>query len=80
VLSDQHAVNRLRLLVSDCAIVGAVVIGDQAWSRPLHHLIAAKADICSIRAQLEAEPAQALTMLSNFYQHWEQSRCASTNV
>ena len=80
VLTDQHAVNRLRLLVSDCAIVGAVVMGDQAWSRPLHHLIAARADICSIRAHLEAEPAQALTMLSNFYQHWEQSHRASTNV
>ncbi len=80
VLTDQHAVNRLRLLVSDCAIVGAVVIGDQGWSQPLHRLIAAKADICSIRAQLEADPAQALTQLSNFYQHWEQSHRASTNV
>lgn len=80
VLTDQHAVNRLRLLVGDCAIVGAVVIGDQAWSRPLHHLIAAQADICSIRSQLEAEPAQALTTLSKFYQHWEQSHRASTIV
>ncbi|MBP7689292.1 MAG: NAD(P)/FAD-dependent oxidoreductase [Thermoflexales bacterium] len=80
VLTEQHAINRLRLLVSDCAIVGAVVIGDQTWSRALHHLIAAEADICSIRAQLEAEPDQALTQLSNFYQQWEQTHRASTNV
>ncbi len=79
-LSDQHDVNRLRLLVGERAIVGAIVIGDQAWSRPLHQLISAQADIRPIRAQLMAEPATALTHLSDFYQHWEQTRGASTNV
>jgi len=80
VLAEQHAVNRLRLLVSDCAIVGAVVIGDQTWSRALHQLIAARVDISPIRRQLEADPTLALTQLSNFYQHWEQTHRAATNV
>ena len=80
VLTDQQAVNRLRVLVSDRAIVGALVIGDQAWSQPLYQLIAAEADIRPIRAQLEADSTLALTQLSNFYQRWEPTHRASTNV
>lgn len=80
VLSEEHDVNHLRLLVGERTIVGAIVIGDQAWSRPLHQLIAAEVDISPIRAQLMSEPAVALTQLSHFYQQWEPTYRASTNV
>ena len=80
VLTDQHAMDRVRLLVGEQAIAGAIVIGDQAWSRPLHRLIAAQVDIRPIRAQLMAEPTTALTQLANFYEQWEQTHRAATNV
>ena len=79
-LTDQHALDRIRLLIGEQAIVGAIVIGNQAWSRPLHHLIAARVDIRSIRARLTADPATALAQLADFYHQWEQTHRASTNV
>ena len=82
-LTDQHAADRadrIRLLVGDQTLVGAIVIGDQTWSRPLHQLIEAQVDIRPIRAQLMADPATAMTQLANFYQQWEQAHRASTNV
>jgi nitrite reductase (NADH) large subunit len=84
--TDQHAAerpdraDRIRLLVGDQTLVGAIVIGDQAWSRPLHQLIEAQVDIRPIRAQLMADPTTAMTQLANFYQQWEQTHRASTNV
>jgi NAD(P)H-nitrite reductase large subunit len=44
--------NRLRLYVGEHTLLGAVIMGDQALSRPLQHLIEAQADITSIRARL----------------------------
>ncbi len=79
-VTEQHDVNRMRLLVGDRTIVGAIVIGDQTWARPLHRLIGAEADISPIRDQLMSEPTAALTQLANFYQQWEQTFRASTNV
>lgn len=80
ILTDQQTVNRLRLLVGDCAIVGAVIMGDQTWARALHQLIAAQVDIRPIRAQLAGDPGAALAALSNFYQQWEQAHRATANV
>ncbi|OAI47184.1 hypothetical protein AYO44_10040 [Planctomycetaceae bacterium SCGC AG-212-F19] len=72
VLSDHDDVNRIRLFVGDKSIVGALVMGDQTWSRPLQRLITAKADITPIRAALTGDPAAGLTHLANFYERWEQ--------
>jgi len=85
VVSDQHEVNRVRLLLDERRIVGAVVMGDQVWARPLHQLIAAQADITPIRAALLSEPAAALAHLKRFYQDWasarpEQTQRAQTDV
>ncbi len=46
------AANRLRLVVGEHAILGAVVMGDQTLSRPLQHLIAERVDIAPIRSDL----------------------------
>jgi len=45
-------VNRLRVLVGQHTLVGAVVMGDQTLSRPLQHLVARKVDITAYREGL----------------------------
>jgi NADPH-dependent 2,4-dienoyl-CoA reductase/sulfur reductase-like enzyme len=72
VIVEKHDVNRVRLLVGERTLVGAVVMGDQTLSRPLHRLIAEQADITPIRAALGANPASALSLISDFYQNWER--------
>jgi NADPH-dependent 2,4-dienoyl-CoA reductase/sulfur reductase-like enzyme len=67
VLSRQDAVGRVRLAVGRRTIVGAVVMGDQSWSRPLQELIAARADISAIRDDLPAEGSANLELLAEFY-------------
>jgi NAD(P)H-nitrite reductase large subunit len=72
VLSDQDDVNRVRLIVGERNIVGALVMGDQTWSRPLQKLICNKADITSVRDELRGE--NALAHLAGFYRRWEQTQ------
>jgi NAD(P)H-nitrite reductase large subunit len=72
VLRDVDDVNRVRLLIGERTIVGALVMGDQTWSRPLQKLIIAKADITAIRDALRGP--DALAHLARFYRQWEQSR------
>jgi NADPH-dependent 2,4-dienoyl-CoA reductase/sulfur reductase-like enzyme len=75
VVVDEHEVNRVRLLVGECTIVGGLVMGDQTLSRLLSALVAAQADITPIRAAL-ADPAAVIPTLLNFYQHWERTHHA----
>jgi NAD(P)H-nitrite reductase large subunit len=75
VLSDRDDVNRVRLIVGERAIAGALVMGDQTWSRPLQKLIVSKADITPVRDALRG--ANALAHLAGFYRHWEQTRSPS---
>jgi NADPH-dependent 2,4-dienoyl-CoA reductase/sulfur reductase-like enzyme len=77
VLNEKDDVNRVRLLVGEKTIVGALVMGDQTWSRPLQRLIVAQADIVPIRPALVRDPAAALTHLANFYHQWEGARLPS---
>lgn len=74
VVSETDQVNRVRLVVGERHIVGALVMGDQTWSRPLQQLIVEKADISPIRPALLGDGTTALTHLANFYQHWEQAK------
>ena len=70
VVAETEDVNRIRLLIGERAIVGAVVMGDQTASRPLHRLIEAQVDIMPIRAALVANGASALPLIMNFYRQW----------
>jgi NAD(P)H-nitrite reductase large subunit len=73
VLSETDDVNRVRLLVGEQKIVGALVMGDQTWSSPLQRLILAGADISPIRAVLANNDGLSMMHLANFYQHWERA-------
>lgn len=58
--------DRLRVVVSGKAIVGAVVMGDQRVSRPLAHLIGEEVDISALRPALDAHPDDAMDHLLAF--------------
>jgi len=64
VVEDATEVNRLRLLVGQKTLVGAVVMGDQRPSRPLQRLIGESADITPIRARLLAPHAPLAAILA----------------
>lgn len=66
VAEDEHEVNRLRLLVGQTTLVGAVLMGDQRLSRPLQRLISEQTDITPIRAQLLAPNAPLAALLTRF--------------
>jgi NAD(P)H-nitrite reductase large subunit len=74
VLADRNEVNRVRLLIGAQTIVGALVMGDQTWSRPLQRLIAGRVDITPVRPALRCGGAAALAHLAKFYEQWEQAK------
>jgi NAD(P)H-nitrite reductase large subunit len=74
VIGVSDDVNRVRLVVGDRTIAGALVMGDQTWSRPLQKLIINKVDITPIRPALVAGGAESLTRLAQFYHQWETTR------
>ena len=80
VVTEREDVNRIRLLIGEQAITGALVMGDQSLSRPLHRLVADQVDISPVRAALTTDQASALAHLTYFYQQWERADYAPTNV
>jgi NADPH-dependent 2,4-dienoyl-CoA reductase/sulfur reductase-like enzyme len=77
VVSTHDDVNRVRLMVGDSTIVGALVMGDQMWSRPLQALVGGRADIRPIRPALVGTKGDALEELALFYQQWLRQRGSS---
>ncbi len=63
-------VNRLRVLVGDRTLIGAVVMGDQTLSQPLHRLIAHQVDVTLIRDKLLDPTAQLGDSLAQFWTEW----------
>lgn len=64
-------INRLRLLVGQDTLVGAIVMGDQTLSRPLQHLISQRADITPIRQHLLQSGAALADLLADFWTAWK---------
>jgi NAD(P)H-nitrite reductase large subunit len=60
--------NRLRLIVGQETILGALVMGDQSLSRPLMTLVRDEIDIRSIRDQLLAGQTDLSQLILNFVQ------------
>lgn len=60
-------INRLRLIVGEKHLTGALVMGDQTLSRPLQELIAFQADITPIRTELMDPQAPIDEILINFW-------------
>jgi NAD(P)H-nitrite reductase large subunit len=60
-------VNRLRLLVGEKTLLGAIVIGDQKLSFPLEKLIAGNVDISPIREKLLLPNAKIGDVIAEFW-------------
>jgi len=60
-------VNRLRLLVGEKTLLGAIVMGDQKLSFPLEKIISGHADISPIRERLLAPGARLGDILAEFW-------------
>jgi len=73
-------VSRLRVLVGESTLAGALVMGDQALSRPLHHLIAAQADISPIRETLLRGGADLAEQIVRFWTAWREQRAATIGM
>jgi NAD(P)H-nitrite reductase large subunit len=69
--------NRTRILVGVNTIAGAVVMGDQTLSRPLHQLIARRVDISHIRPRLLAPGASLVDTIIEFWSDWNRFHEAS---
>jgi len=75
-VSGTRREDRLRVVVSGRAIVGAVVMGDQRLSQPLAHLIGEEVDIGRLRPALDAAPDDAMDLLLAFCDDHVRDRAA----
>lgn len=60
-------INRLRLLVGEQTLLGAVVMGDQKLSFPLEKIISERMDISPIRERLLAPQAKVAEVIAEFW-------------
>ncbi len=60
-------VNRLRLLVGEKTLLGAIVMGDQKLSYPLEKIISGKVDISPIRERLLVPNAKVSDIVAEFW-------------
>jgi NADPH-dependent 2,4-dienoyl-CoA reductase/sulfur reductase-like enzyme len=67
---DNFDVNRLRILVGEKHILGAVVMGNQTLSQPIQHLVTNKVDITPIRQMLLEPSSQIAEILTKFWTAW----------
>ena len=71
VAQSGFEVNRLRLLIGENHLVGAIVMGDQTLSAPLQKMIAGKADISPIREKLLAHDVKIADVVIDFWKEWK---------
>jgi NADPH-dependent 2,4-dienoyl-CoA reductase/sulfur reductase-like enzyme len=64
-------VNRIRLMVGENTLVGAIVMGDQTLSSPIHQLVKDQVDISSIKTQL-IDGKDISGVLSDFWRTVQQ--------
>ncbi len=70
-------VNRMRLMVGKKHLLGALVMGDQTLSQPLHHLVTNRVDITPIRERLLMPQAPIGEILAGFWSEWRQTHAPS---
>jgi hypothetical protein len=65
-------VNRVRVLLGERTLVGAIVMGDQALSHPLQHLVVGQVDISAIREQILRPTSPLGDVIAEFWAAWRQ--------
>ena len=67
-------VNRLRLLVGEKTLLGAIVMGDQNLSFPLEKIISENVDISPIREKLLMPHAKVSELITEFWASRQQDQ------
>lgn len=66
-VQERHGTDRVRVLLGERVVQGAIVMGSQVLSHPLARLVADRVDVSSIRAACIADPHTALERLLAFH-------------
>ena len=66
-IAHDDKVNRVRVLLGEHSILGAVVMGDQTLATPLFQMIQAGIDISSILPELAIYPERAIEVIARFF-------------
>ncbi|NOY98179.1 MAG: NAD(P)/FAD-dependent oxidoreductase [Chloroflexi bacterium] len=69
-------VNRLRLLVGEKRLLGAIVMGDQTLSMPLQKMILTGVDITPIRSKLLAPNAPIADVIADYWTQWRKEHAS----
>ena len=65
-----HGADRIRLVIDDSSVVGAVVMGDQTHSEAINDLVRQRTDISALRDALVTDPEDAIpTLLAMGHSH-----------
>ena len=64
--------NRIRLMIGENTIVGALIMGDQTLSEALHQIVNQKIDISTIRDKLLQSQVPLGETLANFWKEWRK--------
>jgi len=70
-------VNHMRLMVGEKHLLGALIMGDQTLSQPLHHLVTNRVDITPIREKLLMPQAPIGEILVEYWTEWRQTHAPS---
>jgi len=68
IVSDRDEINHVRMVLGERTILGALVMGEQTWTRPLQKIIVGGIDVSPIRQTLMKGGKEALEKLGEFYQ------------
>ncbi len=66
-------VNRVRLMLGEKTVLGAIVMGDQKLSLPLEQIISERIDISPIREQLLSPNAKVGDVIARFWTAWRST-------
>jgi NAD(P)H-nitrite reductase large subunit len=70
VAQSGFEVNRVRVMVGESQLLGAIVMGDQKLSLPLERMISERVDISPIRERLLESNAKIGDVMAEFWTSW----------
>ncbi len=76
ICQNNFDINRLRVMVGERTLLGAVLMGDQSLSRPLEDLVVNEVDITPVRPALVSPGADLGSTILNFWNSWRQNGAA----
>jgi NAD(P)H-nitrite reductase large subunit len=73
VCQNNFEINRLRVMLGDNKILGAILMGDQSLSQPLEELVANEVDVSPIQGELVQRSDTLGPLLLEYWNQWRQA-------